>query len=219
MTRYAWILVLGSLVLTTAACQPKPAGPSDETGQAEPKPAPMAEPAAPAQAMAVAHLQPAEASSGISGTVTFSQEEGGVHVHAVVSGLTPGKHGLHIHVKGECVPPFTSAGDHLNPYDYDHGCPPANIRHLGDLGNVEVGPDGKGTYDQVVDKISLVDPEHQIEGRSLILHEGEDDCKTQPSGNSGARIACGVIEAAPAGAGDQAQASPEGAGAAPAQHS
>ena len=197
MTRYTSLVVLGTLVLVASGCGPK-----------SEQPAPAAEPAAqhstPAEhssgqesmigTTATAQLQPADPSSGVSGTVTFTQEMGGVHVVADVSGLTPGKHGFHIHENGECTPPFDSAGGHWNPYNLDHGCPPAFKRHVGDLGNIEVGPDGKGHFDQVIDKISVVDPHHLVVGRALIVHAGEDDCKTQPSGGSGARIACGVIQ-------------------------
>jgi Cu-Zn family superoxide dismutase len=132
-----------------------------------------------------------------AGTVTFTQKSDGVHVTVDITGATPGKHGLHIHENGDCTPPFTSAGDHFNLYKLDHACSPSPLRHLGDIGNVEVGANGKGHWEGVVDKISLVDPHHMIVGKSVILHAKEDDCKSQPSGNSGDRIACGIIQTTP----------------------
>ena len=125
-----------------AGCSPKP----EETEPAPSATSEATEPAAPDHsasgadhagpsggvgATATATLQPADASSGISGTVTFTQELGGVRVVADISGLTKGNHGFHIHQNGECTPPFTSAGDHLNPYNIEHSCPPEQLRHLG----------------------------------------------------------------------------------------
>lgn len=208
MVRYAVRLMLGVLALTAVECRAK----SKESAMPAPKTAPPASSlstATPAQhhdggppagaigTKATAQLRAADPKSKVAGTVTFTQEMGGVRVVADVSGLKPGKHGFHVHQKGECTPPFKSAGDHLNPYNVAHSCPPEQLRHLGDLGIIEVGPDGKGHYNQVVDKISVVDPFHLVVGKSVIVHAGPDDCKTQPSGGSGDRIACGVIQLAP----------------------
>jgi Cu-Zn family superoxide dismutase len=127
----------------------------------------------------------------LKGTVTFTQVTGGVHVVAEVSGATPGKHGLQIRDKGACVAPFTSTGEVLNPYHMPHGCPPLMMRQLGDLGNIEVKADGTGRFDQVVDKISVVDPHHLVVGHAIVMLSGEDDCKTAPADKP---IACGVIK-------------------------
>jgi superoxide dismutase, Cu-Zn family len=203
MVRYGVFVMVGVVALAAAGCGPKP----EETEPAPAATSEAAEPSAPDHssgqqhtppaggvgATATAQLQPADASSGVTGMVTFTQELGGVRVVADVSGLTPGNHGFHIHQNGECTPPFTSAGDHLNPYSAEHSCPPEQVRHLGDLGSIEIGADGKGHYDQLVDKISLVDPHHQVAGKAVLVHAGADDCKTQPTGGSGDRIACGVI--------------------------
>jgi Cu-Zn family superoxide dismutase len=128
------------------------------------------------------------------GTVTFNQQADGVHVAVDLTGATPGKHGVHIHQNGECTPPFKTAGDHFNPDHAAHACSPTASRHTGDIGNVEVKADGTGHWEGVVDQISLSDAAHLITGKSVIVHAKEDDCKTQPSGASGDRIACGVIE-------------------------
>jgi len=143
---------------------------------------------------AVATLQPTEGSD-VHGTVTFTLVEGGVHVTAEVSGLTEGDHGFHIHEYGDCsAADGTSAGGHFNPDGTPHGAPmnPPSARHVGDLGNIHAGPDGKATYDRVDTELAFTGP-HSILGRGLIVHEGADDLTTQPTGNAGARVACGVI--------------------------
>jgi superoxide dismutase, Cu-Zn family len=211
--RYGVCLMLGVVALTAVECRAKPketampaaAGKAAPTASASSAPSPAQPPqhhgnaplASAIGTKATAQLRPADAKSKISGTVTFTQEMGGVRVVADVSGLKPGKHGFHIHQNGVCASPFTSAGDHLNPFNLEHSCPPEHLRHLGDLGSIQVGPDGKGHYNQVVDKISVVDPHHLIVGKSVLVHAGPDDCKSQPSGGSGDRIACGVIQLAP----------------------
>lgn len=193
--RFALYLVLSMVALIILADRAKLASAADQ-----PPPPPQHHggppPASAIGTTAVANLKPANPKSKLAGTITFTQEMGGVRIVADVSGLKPGKHGFHIHENGECTDSFKSAGDHLNTYKLDHSCPPEQLRHLGDLGNIEVGPDGKGHYDQLVDKISVVDPHHLIVGKAVIVHAGPDDCKAQPAGGSGDRIACGVIQLA-----------------------
>ena len=142
----------------------------------------------------LAQLKPASGSQ-VSGTVKFSEADGGVRVMAEVSGLTPGKHGFHIHQNGDCsAPDAKSAGDHFNPDDQQHGGHDSAMRHRGDLGNLEAGSDGRATLEHTLRGITLSGPD-SIVGKAVLVHAGEDDLKTPPSGNSGARIACGVIEA------------------------
>jgi Cu-Zn family superoxide dismutase len=129
----------------------------------------------------------------LTGSFTFTQTAAGVHIVGDVTGATPGKHGLHIHAKGVCAAPFTSVGPTLDPYSVPHGCPPNNIRQLGDLGNLEVKSDGTGHFDQVIDKISVTDPHHLIVGKAITLQSTEDDCKTAPAGKADTAAACGVI--------------------------
>jgi Cu-Zn family superoxide dismutase len=206
MIRLKWFPVLCALGLfVTSGChkeatnegmQPstQPAATSADTATPAAT-APAATPAPAANtASAKATLKAAKGDTP-SGTVTFTQQADGVHVAVDLSGATPGKHGLHIHQNGDCTPPFKTAGDHFNADKHDHACSPTPSRHTGDIGNVEVAADGKGHWEGVVDQISLTDPAHQITGKSVILHAKEDDCKTQPTGASGDRIACGVIEA------------------------
>ncbi|HXT21864.1 MAG TPA: superoxide dismutase family protein [Thermoanaerobaculia bacterium] len=133
---------------------------------------------------------------GASGTVTFTQEAAGVHVVARVQGAKPGKHGFHLHAGGVCEGDFKSAGDHFNPTNAPHGDPAAAEHHAGDFGNIEVTADGTGNADFTTTMLSLGNGANDALGKAVILHEGVDDFKTQPSGNSGPRIACGIVQRA-----------------------
>jgi Cu-Zn family superoxide dismutase len=130
----------------------------------------------------------------VSGSIHFTQETDGVHVVADVSGVPPGMHGIHVHENGVCTPPdFKSAGGHFNPGHTPHACMPTDPRHAGDFGNITVGADGKGHLDFTLAGASL-SGDASVIGKSIVLHAGQDDCSTQPSGNSGDRLACGVIK-------------------------
>jgi Cu-Zn family superoxide dismutase len=108
-------------------------------------------------------------------------------------GLKKGKHGFHIHEFGDCsAPDGTSAGGHFNPEGKMHGAPVDMSRHAGDMGNIEADESGKAHLEYIDPMMSLTG-DHSIIGRSVILHQNEDDLKTQPTGNAGPRIACGVI--------------------------
>jgi superoxide dismutase, Cu-Zn family len=132
--------------------------------------------------------------NNVKGTVTFTKVKEGVKVVADIEGLTKGKHGFHIHENGDCTAPDgSSAGGHLNPGKMQHNGPPDMMRHAGDLGNLEANAAGKAHYEYVDLMISL-DGNNSIIGKSVIVHEKPDDFVTQPTGNSGGRIACGVIE-------------------------
>jgi superoxide dismutase, Cu-Zn family len=141
---------------------------------------------------AIAVLHPAS-SSQVMGTVTFTKMDDGVQVVADVTGLTPGKHGFHIHEFGDCsAPDATSAGGHFNPTHKPHGAPDAAERHVGDLGNLEADAAGKAHLEWK-DKMLKFSGENSILGHAVIVHEKEDDLKSQPVGNAGGRLACGVI--------------------------
>lgn len=132
--------------------------------------------------------------SKVTGTVTFTKVGDEVQVIADVQNLTPGKHGFHIHDKGDCsAPDASSAGPHFNPTMKHHGGPMTADHHAGDLGNIEADSTGKAHLDWK-GKLSLSGADSII-GKSVVVHEKEDDLKTDPSGNSGARIGCGVINA------------------------
>lgn len=129
----------------------------------------------------------------VTGEVVFTEVDGGIEVVADIKGLKPGAHGFHVHEFGDCsAPDGSSAGGHFDPLKSRHGGPDSAERHVGDLGNVVAGDDGIGHYERV-DKIISFNGTNSIIGRSIIIHENEDDFKTQPSGNSGGRLACGVI--------------------------
>jgi superoxide dismutase, Cu-Zn family len=141
---------------------------------------------------AVAVVSPMKG-SGVQGIVTFEAVEHGVRVTADLSGLAPGKHGFHIHEFGDCSSEDgSSAGGHFNPAGMPHSMPSSDKRHAGDMGNIEAGTDGKAHLDYV-DGVMSLSGEHSIVGHAVIVHEKEDDMKTQPTGNAGARVACGVI--------------------------
>lgn len=141
---------------------------------------------------AICVLYPTEGNE-VHGTVTFEQSDSGVVVNVKIEGLTPGKHGFHIHEFGDCsASDGTSAGGHFNPTGMEHGSPMGEMRHVGDLGNLEANAEGKAEYMHVDSHLKL-NGANSIIGRSIIVHADEDDLKTQPTGNAGARVACGSI--------------------------
>jgi Cu-Zn family superoxide dismutase len=142
--------------------------------------------------MAVANLTPTKGNE-VTGIVTFKQTKSGVLVTASVTGLTPGDHGFHIHEKGDCsAPDASSAGGHWNPTGHDHAGPDATHRHMGDFGNITADKSGKATYSRTFQDLSFDGP-HSFLGKGVIVHRDPDDLKTQPTGNAGPRVACGVI--------------------------
>lgn len=141
---------------------------------------------------AVCVLHPTEGNE-VKGVVTFTKTASGVDVVADLEGLTPGSHGFHIHEYGDIsAPDGTSAGGHYNPEGMDHGGPSDTERHVGDLGNIVAGDDGTAHLELNDTKIKL-NGEHSIIGRGIIVHAGEDDLTSQPTGAAGARVAAGVI--------------------------
>ena len=141
---------------------------------------------------AVAVLHPTQGNQA-HGVVEFIQTPKGVRVIADVEGLTPGKHGFHIHQFGDCsAADGTSAGGHFNPFNKPHGGPDSPEHHMGDLGNLTADENGKAHLDKVFPFLRLAGPGGII-GRGVIIHSGEDDLKSQPTGNAGKRVACGVI--------------------------
>ncbi len=153
-----------------------------------------AAPASPATpARAIAKIE-AKSGSTVAGTATFTDLGGGkVDVVVELSGLTPGKHGLHLHEKGDCsAADGASAGGHWNPHGKAHGGPAAAEKHAGDFGNLEAGADGKGRLQLTWSDFALTG-EHGVIGHGIIVHDKADDLTTQPTGNAGARVGCGVV--------------------------
>jgi Cu-Zn family superoxide dismutase len=139
-----------------------------------------------------------DAQGAAVGTATLTEADGGVRVSVSVKGVAPGLHGLHVHAAGKCEgPDFKSAGPHFNPAAREHGLDNPKGSHAGDMPNLEVGPDGSGSGQFLARGASLgpgpgsLFPEG---GTAIVLHAAADDGKTDPAGNAGARIACGVIE-------------------------
>ena len=133
------------------------------------------------------------------GVATFVEREDGVSIGVSVTGLPAGKHGLHIHETGICdAPSFESAGGHFAPDSRQHGSEAAGGPHAGDLPNLDVGEHGTGRLGTHSDRVTLDDGDNSLlegDGTALVVHAGPDDYRSQPSGNAGSRIACGVIEA------------------------
>jgi Cu-Zn family superoxide dismutase len=138
-----------------------------------------------------------DAGGASKGSATVSDTAQGVRLVVQASGLTPGAHGLHLHTIGRCdAPDFASAGPHWNPTAKMHGRDnPAGL-HMGDLPNLIVGTDGTGRLEATVTGAKLTGgtmPLLDSDGAAIVVHAAADDYKTDPSGNSGARVACGVF--------------------------
>ena len=145
---------------------------------------------------ATAQLEPTKGNKTI-GEATFEQRGDKVQVWIYVQGLKPGQeHGLHIHQVGDCsAPDAMSAKGHFNPFGKPHGDPKGGERHAGDLPALKAEKNGRAKVEALVDMISVTPGKGSIIGKALIVHADPDDYRTQPTGNAGARLACGVIKA------------------------
>ncbi len=138
----------------------------------------------------------------VIGTATFTQlNDTLVKIELEAAGLTPGRHGVHIHAVGICTPgttpAFSSAGGHFNPTSDTHGLHGGDGAHAGDLHNLVVRPDGTVNFVLTTSRVTLLEGPTSLfdsNGSALVIHAGEDDQETDPTGNSGARIACGAIQ-------------------------
>ena len=132
-----------------------------------------------------------DASGATIGFARFTEDGSGVvHVNVKAHGLTPGEHGIHIHAVGTCSPDFNAAGSHHNPDSAPHGS------HSGDLPNMVVNTTGKGRLNATSERATLSAGPRSVfdaNGSAIVIHADPDDFVTQPTGNSGARVACGVI--------------------------
>jgi Cu-Zn family superoxide dismutase len=138
-----------------------------------------------------------DATGRVVGSAVFLQENGSVRILLDVKGLTPGTKAVHIHDVGQCAPPsFESAGPHFNPTKAEHGSANPKGPHAGDLPNITVEATGQGHLEVTSSRVTLKSGPTSLfdaNGSALVVHEGPDDMRTDPAGNSGARIACGVI--------------------------
>ncbi|HKZ09729.1 MAG TPA: superoxide dismutase family protein [Rhodanobacteraceae bacterium] len=200
MTRISALLAFASVALL-AGCtndnQGAPASPAaSPTTAASPASSPMASPA-PAGSSARAHAVLASASnSDVSGTLSFASTGEGVRITGRITGLKPDStHGFHVHEHGDCsTPDASSAGGHFNPTQQPHGHPAEGQRHAGDLPNQQANAEGVATVDVLAKDVQLgTGGSTDILGGAIIVHAQPDDYSSQPSGNAGARIACGVI--------------------------
>lgn len=165
-----------------------------------------------AAAAPTAQVRLLTAAGAAAGSATLTSAANGVEIAIEVQGMAPGAHGFHIHTNGACAPgpdaasgqmvPFGAAGGHFDPYaTRNHGRPgqSAHEAHAGEMPNILVGADGRGTLRYTHTQVTLTPGPTSVLGRTLVVHEREDDYASNPAGNSGARIACGVIESAQSG--------------------
>lgn len=131
-----------------------------------------------------------------AGRATATEVEGGVRFTIDASTLPPGTHGAHVHLAGRCdAPDFASAGGHWNPTSAKHGTMNPQGPHLGDLPNLVIGSDGRGTIGATIPGATMAGL-LDADGASMMVHAGPDDMRSDPAGNSGGRIACGVFQPA-----------------------
>jgi len=157
----------------------------------------LTSPAFAAQATAV--ITGTTEGSPVSGEATFKEVDDGLEIEVKVANVNPGKHGFHIHENASCEDAGKAAGGHYNPDDVDHGLVNKDgfeHAHCGDFGNVEVAEDGTGAWKTFISGLTLTAERHNVAGKAVILHEKEDDF-SQPTGNAGGRIGCGLITIQP----------------------
>jgi Cu-Zn family superoxide dismutase len=191
-SKYWLSLCAASALLAGCGQRDKPPATADSPGTPS-APAPADTPPPPSGAMV--QLAPTQGHNA-SGTLTLAAEGDSVRLTGTLQGLSPnGEFGFHIHEKGDCsAPDASSAGAHFNPANAEHGNPQGNMHHAGDMLNARSDAQGMATVDVVASGVSLGNGQpNDVHGKAVVLHEKADDYASQPAGNSGARIACGVI--------------------------
>jgi superoxide dismutase, Cu-Zn family len=189
-------LAIGLTVLLAACSREQPAGAPRQPDAASPTMAEKATPAKPAPE-AVAQIAPTQGNT-VTGSLALAQSPQGVHITGSIQGLKPdAEFGFHVHEKGDCsAPDGSSAGGHFNPTQAQHGNPTGPSHHAGDMLNIRSDSQGVAQVDVTAAGTSLQgDPSTDVLGKAIVVHESPDDYTTQPSGNSGKRVACGVIAA------------------------
>lgn len=134
--------------------------------------------------------------SKVTGKAKFTElASGGTRAEIWIENATPGIHGLHVHEKGDCsAPDASSAGAHFNASGNPHAGPQDAKHHNGDFGNITIGADGKGHLEITSDLLTVKPGPNSVVGKSVVFHEKTDDLKSQPSGDAGGRLGCGVIQ-------------------------
>lgn len=186
-------LTLLASVLALQACSREKAAESDSTAATAP-----AAPADSAPRAATATAPMRNAAGRDLGTLTLTDSPQGIVVTGRLTGLTPGEHGVHIHMVGQCQAPFESAGGHWNPTTRQHGSQNPQGPHLGDMPNVTVGADSSVSVQVTTAGGSLRGANALLDsdGAAVVVHAKADDLRTDPSGNSGDRVSCGVVTGA-----------------------
>lgn len=190
-----WALACGSSQQSGEPAASPEAPASEATAEAPAGDAPSAEAAGSSAAHPIDVVLQAKSGSTLSGNATLTETAEGVKVELTIEHAPPGEHGAHVHEKGDCsAPDGSSAGGHFNPSSHPHALPSSDPRHLGDLGNIEVGADGTGKIEIVAPGANLKDGDpNSFVGKAIIVHEKQDD-GGQPTGNAGGRIGCGEIK-------------------------
>ena len=194
MRRMATTVAVG---LTVMACGGEGAGSADSVGSPDSGTATSAvvDTAGAAAATATASIQ--DAAGRQLGTLTLTETAQGIEIAGRLMGLVPGEHAIHLHTTGRCEPPFESAGGHWNPANRAHGTANPQGPHAGDAPNVTVAADSSLAVQVATPSGTLRGtlPLLDDDGAAVVIHAGPDDYRTDPSGNSGDRIACGVVTA------------------------
>jgi superoxide dismutase, Cu-Zn family len=145
-------------------------------------------------ATAITKITATSTNTAVSGTARLEDTAHGLKVQVSITNAIPGNHGFHIHEFGLCDDMGKAAGGHFNPMGHPHGNAVKDTKHVhpGDMGNILIKSDGTGTLEAILPNVSLSDGKHSVGGRALIFHEKSDDF-SQPTGNAGGRLGCGVI--------------------------
>lgn len=189
-------LAIGLTVLLAACSREQPTGAPRQPDETTAAPAEKTT-AAEAAPEAVAQIAPTQGNT-VTGSLALAQSPQGVHISGTIQGLKPdAEFGFHVHEKGDCsAPDGSSAGGHFNPTQAQHGNPTGPSHHAGDMPNIKSNAEGMAQVDTTEAGTSLHgDPGMDVMGKAIVVHESPDDYATQPSGNSGKRVACGVIAA------------------------
>lgn len=196
MRRSIIYIVLPGLGLALAACGERSVPAQDKYTPSNTAPAQTSQPAPPPEEGASARMSPTEGNQ-VSGMLAVVAAPGGVRISGALEGLKPdSEFGFHIHEKGDCsAPDASSAGSHFNPGGKPHGHPERGEHHAGDMVNIRSDAEGAAQVDALVNGVTFQDGgPTDVFGKAIVVHAKPDDYTTQPSGGSGDRIACGVIE-------------------------